>query len=130
MVEQGLISWEEASNHPNRHVITRALGSDPTVEVAVSKSPIEITAGDLFSLCSDGLSNMVEDKEIWKIATRHDPQEACRHLVDLANERGGPDNITVQIIKIERAPWKEGVRERLLSFLKNPLGKRKGRSLD
>jgi protein phosphatase len=85
------------------NVIVRSLGPEPLVQVDV-EGPHVIHGGDIFVLCSDGLSGQVADAEIGAIASALPPAEACRFLVDLANLRGGPDNITVLIVRIhERA---------------------------
>lgn len=84
----------------NQHVIIRSLGPEPLVQVDV-EGPHRILPGDIFLLCSDGLSGPVSDPEIGAIASTLPPAEACRFLVDLANLRGGPDNITVLIVKVK-----------------------------
>jgi protein phosphatase len=81
------------------HVLTRNLGASPDVQVDTSPAPFVLEPGAALVLCSDGLSNLVEDAEIAEIVTDEDPEEACRTLVDLARARGGPDNITVVVAK-------------------------------
>jgi PPM family protein phosphatase len=81
------------------NVIVRSLGPEPLVQVDV-EGPHKVQAGDLFLLCSDGLSGQVSDREIGAIASVLPPAEACRFLIDLANLRGGPDNITVLIVRV------------------------------
>jgi protein phosphatase len=81
------------------NVIVRSLGPEPLVHVDI-EGPHPLRDGDTFLLCSDGLSGQVTDGEIGAIATALAPAEACRFLVDLANLRGGPDNITVLIVRI------------------------------
>lgn len=96
------ISEDDAREHPHRHVLTRALG----VRRAVEPDLAELTplAGDLFVLCSDGLTNHVEDHEIAKsVSEGDDLQEACERLVDLANGRGGEDNTTLLVVRCEKA---------------------------
>src|SRR5262245_52365739 len=93
-VRGGRLRSFEASHHPRRSVLLSCLGAEPVVEVDVSEVPVE--PGDRFLLCSDGLWNEVSDKEISRIVRRNNAVEAVRALVDLANERGGRDNITVQ----------------------------------
>jgi protein phosphatase len=96
----GKLSPKEAENHPQRSVITRALGSDPDVDV--DSFPVEPRTGDVFLLCSDGLTDMVDDETI--LATierrRDDLEGAARELVNAANRRGGEDNITVVAFEI------------------------------
>jgi len=81
------------------HVIARALGPQPLVEVDI-EGPHPIQPGDIFVVCSDGLSGPVSDREIGAVVSALSPKEACRFLVDLANLQGGPDNITVVVIRV------------------------------
>lgn len=89
-----------------KHVITRSIGPEPEVEPEI-EGPFPVWAGDTFLLCSDGLSGLVKDAEIGSIVKHLPPAEACRLLVNLANQRGGPDNITVIIAQV--GPLPEGV---------------------
>lgn len=82
-----------------KNVITRSLGPQPTVAVDL-EGPFEILPGDAFLLCSDGLSGQVKDDEIGAILANLPPEEAVRVLVDLANLRGGPDNVTVVVARV------------------------------
>jgi protein phosphatase len=86
-----------------KHILTRCLGNEPSLEVEVRRETIDLTDGDTVVLCSDGLSNMIEPEEILIIAAAETPAEACRLLVEVARERGGPDNITVQVARVERS---------------------------
>lgn len=97
-INQGLLKIEEASQHPLKHVITRALGSSLKVEVDVKTVPLG--QGDAFLLCSDGLSNLITDEDmcINGLDPLQDPKTTCQRLIDLANKRGGDDNITVVLI--------------------------------
>ncbi len=95
-VRAGLLTHEQASRHPQRNLVTRALGSKPDVQVDLFEG--ELNEGDTLLLCSDGLTGRVTDQEIAAAVTRYPPQEAARRLVALANERGGNDNITVLIV--------------------------------
>jgi protein phosphatase len=98
LVRRGEISERAAGGHPQRHVLVRALGVRRTVEPDL----LELTPepGDAFVLCSDGLTGHVEDGEIAEIVSREpDPDAACAELVDLANRRGGEDNITVVVLR-------------------------------
>lgn len=97
-VSQGLLKPEEASQHPLHHVITRALGSNEHVEVDVQTLPLR--PGDELLLCSDGLSNLLTEEEMRSEITGspNDLQAACERLVNLANKKGGDDNITVALI--------------------------------
>jgi protein phosphatase len=100
MVKDGLISASEARNHPNRHLITRALGTKPEIQVDLSDM-FPIQSGDIFLLCSDGLHDLVSDKEIQQALTQYLPYSAASYLIDLANQYGGYDNISVGIIAIQ-----------------------------
>jgi serine/threonine protein phosphatase PrpC len=100
-VRAGLLNEEQARRHPQRNLVTRALGSKPAVEVDLFEG--EIAAGDTLLLCSDGLTGRVADQEIANIVREQPASEAARQLVALANERGGNDNITVLIISAEEA---------------------------
>jgi serine/threonine protein phosphatase PrpC len=103
LVRSGKLSPEEAEIHPQRSVITRALGTDPDVDVDVfSVSP---EPGDLFMICSDGLTAMVTDDTILEIIEdhRYDLDRSARRLVDAANRGGGEDNITVVLFEIAQA---------------------------
>jgi len=99
MQRQGIISQQEAKDHPQRFLLNRALGAREVVEVDIYDD-IKLTPGDYFLLCTDGLAK-VEDEEIKKTVLSNPPQEACDELVKLANERGGEDNVTVQVIQVE-----------------------------
>jgi PPM family protein phosphatase len=99
MVREGQISSEEAQHHPQRNVITNALGLDSNI--AVDLREIEARPGDRLLLCSDGLSSMVSDSDIASTANAsEDPQEAAEALVELALEAGGEDNITVLVLDL------------------------------
>lgn len=93
MVMQGLITPREAKYHPKRNYITRALGTAETVEVDLIQ--IELQAGDVFLLCTDGLSNHLEDRDILEISRREcDWREKLNAMVQCALDDGGSDNIT------------------------------------
>ncbi|MBI3596352.1 MAG: Stp1/IreP family PP2C-type Ser/Thr phosphatase [Nitrospirae bacterium] len=97
-IHQGLLKIEEANQHPLKHVITRALGSGLKVEVDVKSVPLR--EGDALLLCSDGLSNLLTDEELrtTSLDFLKEPQIVCQRLIDLANEKGGEDNVTVVFI--------------------------------
>ena len=101
-VRAGVLTETDARRHPWRNVVTRALagGDDPQVEV----SEIEVKAGDRLLLCSDGLSGVVPPERLEEIVGRSTSlQETCQALIDAANEAGGPDNITVAMLKVNVA---------------------------
>jgi PPM family protein phosphatase len=100
LIRGGKLSPEEAESHPQRSVITRALGTDPDVDVDVFS--VQAAPGDLFLLCSDGLTTMVGDGAILGVVEQHidDLDAAARALVGTANRGGGEDNITVVFFEI------------------------------
>src|SRR5262249_5288266 len=99
---QGVAPEDLVSQHRN-NVIVRSLGPDADVEVDI-EGPHPVQPGDIYLICSDGLSGPVSDEEMGAIATTLPPEEACRFLVHLANLRGGPDNITVMIVRLGNDP--------------------------
>jgi serine/threonine protein phosphatase PrpC len=100
LVRSGRLSPEEADVHPQRSVITRVLGTDP--EVDVDTFEVEAQSGDVFMICSDGLTAMVDDASILDVVERNRPSldRAARALVDAANKGGGEDNITVIVFEL------------------------------
>jgi serine/threonine protein phosphatase PrpC len=99
MVDRGLLLPEQAVGHPDANKISRALGMKADVEVEVRPQPVAHVIGDVFVLCSDGLSDLVVPADILRIAGGAPAKQAAGQLVDLANARGGHDNITVQILR-------------------------------
>ncbi len=104
LVRGGKLSAEEAEHHPQRSVITRALGTDPDVDV--DTFTVEGHEGDVFVLCSDGLTDMVADDEIGTVLSerRESLEDAANELVRRANKAGGQDNITVVAFELTDAP--------------------------
>lgn len=102
MVKHGIITAEQARTHPKSNVITQALGSKETIKPDTIE--IEVCKNDRYILCSDGLTDLVEDEEILKLSKGNSHQELAEKLVHLANEYGGIDNSTVQVIDIEKGP--------------------------
>jgi serine/threonine protein phosphatase PrpC len=101
LMRSGRLTPEEAETHPQRSVITRALGTDPDVDV--DTSAVDAEPGDIFLLCSDGLTTMVGDEEILRaLAESETLEDAARALVRAANRRGGEDNITIVLFQVER----------------------------
>ena len=98
-VQAGMLTEAEAEKHPLRNVITRALGG--ALQVNPDASEVDTKPGDVFLLCSDGLTGMVPEEEILRVVTHsHDNLEAaCQKLIETANERGGLDNITAILVK-------------------------------
>jgi PPM family protein phosphatase len=108
LMKSGKLSREEAEVHPQRSVITRAVGTDPDVQV--DAFTIASEEGDVFLICSDGLTDMVEDEEILELVARHrdDLDRAVRSLVAAANRGGGEDNITAVAFRIAAAGEETG----------------------
>lgn len=100
MVKAGVLTLQEARRHPDKNVITRALGRQAQVEVAIWPQPMPVQAGDAFLLCSDGLCDVLEDDEMNTVASGHSAADACEELVRLAKSRNASDNITVAVIKL------------------------------
>lgn len=97
-VQAGMLTEAEAEKHPLRNVITRALGG--ALQVNPDASEIETKTGDVFLLCSDGLTGMVPEEEILRLVTENEKlEDACQKLIDTANERGGLDNVTAILVK-------------------------------
>lgn len=98
LLRNGGLTQAEAVTHPHRNLLTRALGTSP--EVLVDVVTEQLAGGDILILCTDGLTNLVDDDELIEIVTGHnDPDDAVDRLVALANDRGGIDNVTVVVIR-------------------------------
>lgn len=125
-IEQGVLTREQARQHPNAHVIRRHLGaqqpSEPDFrlrlrpgerdESAEGNQGTRLRAGDRLILCSDGLTDLVEDEEILATVSTRERDQALHELVDLANERGGHDNITILTIQVPEQDAKFAGAER------------------
>ena len=99
MVERGLLAREDARGHPMAHVLSRAVGVQPKIDVDVVID--EVQAGDIFLLCSDGLTGPVADGEIAAELKGAVPQSAAHRLVELCLSRGAPDNVTVVMVRCD-----------------------------
>ena len=99
LVRRNHLTSEQAKVSVPKNVITRSLGPEVEIEVDI-EGPLAVELGDVFLLCSDGLSGPVEDNELGVFAGNFHPRDACRYLVNLANLRGGLDNITVLLVRI------------------------------
>jgi PPM family protein phosphatase len=109
LVRSGRLSPEEAEVHPQRSVITRALGTEPDVDV--DTFAVEAEPGDLYLLCSDGLTDMLSDAEILRLLDGADDLDAAaRRLVEGANSSGGEDNITVVVFELAATDAEETMR--------------------
>jgi protein phosphatase len=99
LVREGRLTPEQAESHPQRHVVTRALGVD--FQVDVDLYTIEVSAGDRVIICSDGLTTMVRERDVERLArSEPDPQRAAELLVDAANRAGGEDNTSVVVVDV------------------------------
>jgi protein phosphatase len=98
-IAAGRISEHDAASHPQRSMLTRVLGMTPDVEIDVAD--IEVQPGDRFLICSDGLTNMVDDRQVARIIGKGSPEEAAWTLIEEANRAGGQDNVTVVVVDVE-----------------------------
>lgn len=99
LVKSGEITVEEAKTHPKRNLLTRALGSNETLETEIIE--VEVKKGDKFLLCSDGLTNSIPETLIKELISRDDhPEIIVDHMINAANELGGSDNITAILVEI------------------------------
>ncbi len=101
LVERGQITAEEARVDPRRNVVTRSVGVSPDVEVDAERLPDLLAPGDTLLVCSDGLHGLVTDEELAQLVSNEDLDESARDLVELANQRGGHDNITAILARIQ-----------------------------
>jgi len=96
MVKAGELTKEQARIHPDKNVITRAIGVSPTVKADFFE--VDLAHGDRALICSDGLSNMISDERLYDILTNNDPEQAVDLLISEARDNGGYDNITAMVI--------------------------------
>ena len=101
LVARNQLSPEEARSDPRRNVVTRSVGVGPDIEVDVVAVGEPLKGGDTLVVCSDGLHGQMSDDEIAGFAMGESLPDACRDLIELANARGGPDNITVAMLRLE-----------------------------
>jgi protein phosphatase len=112
-----MISKDQARFSQNKNLVTRAVGIDPEVETEVHTYPVE--PGDIYLLCSDGLSDMLLADEISEILARHQSslEEVCNVLIERSNDSGGRDNISVILIRVGSSNRKAGsLLDRFLSW--------------
>jgi serine/threonine protein phosphatase PrpC len=117
LVDRGFYSPEEAQRAANKNYVTRALGVEPSVEVEVQEHPVD--KGDIYILCSDGLSDMVEDEDIRLTISTFGANldTVAKQLIQLANENGGRDNVSVVLAQAQEAfPASRGVMDKLLGW--------------
>jgi protein phosphatase len=112
LIKAGAITEEDALTHPERHVLTKAIGIDPKLNIESNKEYLSIKNGQYLILCCDGLYGVVPDEEILDtVNTLKSPDDICKKLIEKANENGGPDNISVIVVRINNTG--------LISNLKN-----------
>jgi serine/threonine protein phosphatase PrpC len=104
LVDQGIIKDEDAENHPKKNQILKALGIGPLVEPTVAPGPTNVKQGDVFMLCSDGLSGMVNDSSLQMMVDYNNLEMSANNLVNAALANGGHDNITVTLVGILDSP--------------------------
>jgi len=100
LVESGMISREEAETHPQRNILTAALGTNPDLIMDSPGQPEPLRPEDVLLICSDGLWGQVRDSEILDAVENKSAEQTGRKLIELARERGGPDNITVEVLRL------------------------------
>jgi PPM family protein phosphatase len=100
LVESGIVRSEDAETHPQRHILTAALGSGMEVATDVSPRAVPLEEGDTLVLCTDGLWGVVGEADVMAAVRDKEPAESCAAMVNLALQRGGPDNITVQVLRV------------------------------
>jgi PPM family protein phosphatase len=102
LVESGLVRAEDAEKHPQRHILTAALGAGLELGVDSAEPNLQVQPGDDLLLCTDGLWGQVTEEELETALRSNPPAECCASLVTLARQRGGPDNITLQVLRVGR----------------------------
>jgi protein phosphatase len=100
LVESGIVRSEDAESHPQRHILTAALGSGRDVTPHIPEHPVPLEEGDILLLCTDGLWGVVGDADLACVSRSNTPAGACQKLVTMALERGGPDNITLLLLRV------------------------------
>lgn len=119
LVKAGAISKEEAENHPEKHIITRAIGLEPDLKVDTGKIDQYLKKNQYILLCCDGLHGVVPDKEILNAIHEYkEPDVICDKLVKKANQNGGPDNITVIIARIDKVNIFSSLTSRIKSLVR------------
>ena len=118
-IDSGIITPEQAKKAQHKNLVTKALGIDPTVEPEIHEYPTK--AGDIFLLCSDGLCDMVEDEDIGMTLQTlgGNLKLAAQQLVQMANDNGGRDNVSVILVRVLREyPGRRGVMGKVFGWLK------------
>jgi len=118
-IDSGLITAEQAKNAQHKNLVTKALGIDPSVEPEIHEYPAQ--ANDIYLLCSDGLCDMVDDEDIGMAVQTfgNNLKMAASHLVQMANDNGGRDNVSVILVRVLREyPGPRGVMAKVFAWLK------------
>ena len=100
LIETGVIRQEDAESHPQKHVLTAALGVADDVEPDFPAEPLSLEKSDVLLICTDGLWGQLSETELTYVLSSQAPANACESLVRLAKEHGGPDNVTLQIARV------------------------------
>jgi protein phosphatase len=103
LIETGIITEAEAESHPQRHILTAALGAGMDLTPDIPDSPLTLEKQDVLLLCTDGLWGVLSEDELQGAVSVQQPEKACRSLVDIAKDRGGPDNITLQVLRLSNS---------------------------
>lgn len=126
LVQRKQITPEQARHDPRRNVVTRSVGVAPSVEVDAAAYPDALQSGDTIVLCSDGLHGVVAEEDIARLAAGESLQSSCDELIALANEHGGPDNITVALARVTSIGGSGGVGEALVDLWRRMFGGKAG----
>lgn len=100
LVESGIVREEDAESHPQRHILTAALGSGRELTPDTPQHALALGLGDTLLLCTDGLWGVVPESDLASVIQTNAPAESCLALVKMALERGGPDNVTVLVLRV------------------------------
>jgi protein phosphatase len=119
LVKAGVITEEEALTHPEKNIITRAIGINPELKVDTSQKHQKIKNDQYILLCCDGLHGVVSNEEIVSVFHEYRvPDVICEKLIEKANEHGGPDNITAMVARIESTGTLSSLTSRLMNFVR------------
>jgi protein phosphatase len=100
LVESGIVRSEDAESHPQRHILTAALGSGREITPNTPAEPLLLEEGDTLLLCTDGLWSLINEQDLLRTVQENSPSDACARLVRMALDRGGPDNITLLVLRV------------------------------
>lgn len=101
LVRAGIVSPEDAETHPAKNVLSRSMGMSQSFQPDVASQPVELKEGDSLLLCTDGLWSLVNNEQLREVLQNFSPQSACEELVRRGKEKGAPDNITLQVLRVE-----------------------------